>query len=404
MFSECMFRSGTIPSIVRSDRGPELMNAIMTEYTACLGIGRRYGTPWRPMEQGLVEGKHVETQKVLGMLVRDVMQCFPNEFGELHHVVEYIVYNTPASHGLTPKDIDKQWSLRSPLSRELTAFEVGELEPVSEYVSRIFKSYREIKQHVLNHLFAKKEKRAQLANRCRYPKPIEPGVIVVLRDPKHKKAGGRTAGKQPSIEKCEVVEVRGNRMTVKQPDGTLLKEVHTENVLVVPPGAQNFEDFEGDPLFEEELELPAESAEKRRTPGMMLEDHGKAVRDAEKALGPRPGKLERISGGVMIAYQTFPLNPPVNHQGRICAVGKVLSVSKMEQEVAVHQYAPTKGEHLLLRWEPLYMEQGTLVFGSGSHPSEEKVPLKRILEIVQLHNGVLSHAAARKHRKQRLRF
>ena len=43
----------------------------------------------------------------MGMLVKDVMQCFPNEVGELLHVVKVIVYNTPGPHGLTPRDIDR---------------------------------------------------------------------------------------------------------------------------------------------------------------------------------------------------------------------------------------------------------------------------------------------------------
>ncbi len=46
-----------------------------------------------------------------GMLVKDVMQCFPNEHGELLHVVEFIVYNTPGPHGYTPRDIDRRWSI-----------------------------------------------------------------------------------------------------------------------------------------------------------------------------------------------------------------------------------------------------------------------------------------------------
>ena len=214
------------------------MNALMLEYTACLNISRRFGTPWRPMEQGLVEGKHVETQKVLGMLVRDVMQCFPNEFGELHHVVEFIVYNTPAAHGLTPRDIDKQWSMHTPLARELLPFRVGELEPLSDYASRLFQSYREIRQHVLTFLFATKEKRAQLANRFRHAKPIVEGMRVTLRDPRHRKAGGRTANKQPSSDPCEVTKVEGNRLTVRFPSGKTVKDVHTEDVVVVPPGAR----------------------------------------------------------------------------------------------------------------------------------------------------------------------
>ena len=53
-FASCMFRSGTIPSVVRSDRGPEFKNHVMEEFTSILGIGQKFGTPWRPMEQGLV--------------------------------------------------------------------------------------------------------------------------------------------------------------------------------------------------------------------------------------------------------------------------------------------------------------------------------------------------------------
>ena len=136
-------RSGEIPTMLRSDRGPELKNALMLEYTSLIGLGRRFGTPWRPMEQGLVEGAHVETQKVMGMLVKDIMQCLPNECGELQYVLEFVVYNTPGPHGYTPRDIDRRWSLATPLERELQPFTVCEFEPIAEYVAELFKQYRD---------------------------------------------------------------------------------------------------------------------------------------------------------------------------------------------------------------------------------------------------------------------
>ena len=77
MFANCIMRSGTLPCLVRSDRGPELKNLLMAEYGALVGVGRRFGTPWRPMEQGLVESRHKETQKIMGMLVKDKMDCYP---------------------------------------------------------------------------------------------------------------------------------------------------------------------------------------------------------------------------------------------------------------------------------------------------------------------------------------
>ena len=53
MFACCVMRSGTIPSLLRSDRGPELKNALMAEYSALIGLNHRFGTPWRPMGTGL---------------------------------------------------------------------------------------------------------------------------------------------------------------------------------------------------------------------------------------------------------------------------------------------------------------------------------------------------------------
>ena len=73
MFASCVMRSGRMPSLLRTGRGPELKNALMAEYCAIVGVGRRFGTPCRPVEQGLVENKHKETQKIFGMLVADIM-------------------------------------------------------------------------------------------------------------------------------------------------------------------------------------------------------------------------------------------------------------------------------------------------------------------------------------------
>ena len=59
--------------MVRSDRGVEFKNALMKEMAALLGARHKFGTSWRPMEQGVVERPHQELQKILGMLVTDVI-------------------------------------------------------------------------------------------------------------------------------------------------------------------------------------------------------------------------------------------------------------------------------------------------------------------------------------------
>ena len=82
-FSRCVFRSGTLPLMLRSDRGPELKNALLAEYTALVGMNHRFGTAFRPMEQGLIERNRQEFQKILGMLVVDVLRSYPSEWSEL---------------------------------------------------------------------------------------------------------------------------------------------------------------------------------------------------------------------------------------------------------------------------------------------------------------------------------
>ena len=81
MFASCAMRSGRMPSLLRTGRGLEVNSALMAEYCAIVGIGRRFGTPYRPVEQGLVECKHKETRNRFGMLVTDIMQCMPSEVG-----------------------------------------------------------------------------------------------------------------------------------------------------------------------------------------------------------------------------------------------------------------------------------------------------------------------------------
>ena len=45
-----------------------------------------------------------------------------------------------------------------------------------------------------------------------------------------------------------------------------------------------------------------------------------------------------------------------------------------------------------------------MVIGTGSKPAEETVEIKRILEPIQLHDGVISHAAARKLENRKFTF
>ena len=164
-FATCLFRSGTLPTMVRSDQGPEFKNRVMEEYTALLGIGQKFGVAWRPVEQGLVENEHKEVQKLFGILVRDVMKCFPDEVSELIPCVEYMIYNTPGPHGYTPRDIDRRWSMGIPLERELHGQTVDEFEPMSERARVMFKAYEQVRE---------KGAAGETAERYAACRPLEP--------------------------------------------------------------------------------------------------------------------------------------------------------------------------------------------------------------------------------------
>ena len=108
-------RSGTLPRLLRSDNGPEFTNALIVEFTALIGLKHKFGTPYRPMEQHKVERVHQEKQKLLGIILLDVLAAPADMWCELLPVVEFLLYSTPGQHGYTPRDVDRRWSLAIPL-------------------------------------------------------------------------------------------------------------------------------------------------------------------------------------------------------------------------------------------------------------------------------------------------
>ena len=326
--------------MLRSDRGPEFTNACMKEFVSLMGMRHRVGTAWRPMEQGMVERVHQEVQKILSLLLHDVAKCHPEEWSELLPVVEFVIYNTPGPHGFTPRDIDRRWSLALPLEKELQPFQVGEFEPVTEYAANIFRTYREIKAKVLKHYKESSEKRAELANRFRNSRHIEPGTRVVYRDPRQKAAGGRTPWKQPLSEPCIVEEVQGNKAILRLPNGTTT-EGHLEDVVVVPESARDLESVRAPIQFDDDDDGSARSL------GQMLEDGGKARASTEV---PGSGKLSKVRPGSYIAY--------VKDVPKRCSIGKVTDVDIPMREILVHRHIPISDGRLRVLWKPVYWKEG----------------------------------------------
>ena len=137
-----------------------------------------------------------------------------------------------------------------------------------------------------------------------------------------------------------------------------------------------------------------DSIDVRRSLGLMLEDQGKSVEEQAKTFSDArkkisSGKLDRVQTGNFVVY-VLPDKP------KEVTVGKVTDISRSEQTVIVRRHKPITDNQLRLYWKPVYIEGGAEVLGSGSKPSTETVGIKRLLFPVQMHDGVISHAAARR--------
>ena len=386
-FGRCIFRSGTLPAMIRSDRGVEFKNALMHEYVALLGARHKFGMAWRPMEQGIVERSHQELQKILGMLVTDVIRSYSTEWTELLVVVEFLVYTTPGAHGYAPRDLDRRWSLAMPLEKELQPLELNEFEPVSGYAKEAFKAYGELRAKVTGWHAATSDKRAELANRWRKTKVLSKGDRVIYRDPRAKAVGGRTPWKEPLSDPCVVEEVYGNRAKLRREDGTEVPEAHLEDIVVVPGTAKL---LERDAL---DLEAP-EPVEENRSLGQMIEAPDPPEQAQKgKGKGRGLGKLDKLAVGLYVAY-----DPAVGK--KTCRVGRITAIMKAEAEVAVHKHRAVSDCRLRVKWVPLFWsapdEGGEEQAGQGTRPSIDNVGVKRVLSVIQLHDGVMGHAVARR--------
>ena len=407
-FAKLMFRSRTLPKMMRSDRGQEFRSTLLKEYCALLGVRQKFSGPLRPCEMGRTERIHQEMQKVLGLLVHDVCRSRPHEWMELLGVVEYILDTTPGPSGFAPRDFERGWSLASPLERELIGKETLEFEPVEEATKKLFKAYREIRVKVLGWQAASAAQRADRANRFRKVKVVEIGDLVVYRDPRLR-SGGRTPWRKQLSEPMRITAKQGNRVELEPVVADLtqgrprtLKDVHVEDLLLVPPDAAATT-----PIRPAHVELPVgqDDPGSVRSPGLMVEqredpDAGAAGVVPERAnRRTKKGKLASLRIGSYVAYaiESIKANVPANKHLKRGRVGKILQIRPVEQVLLVHRYTPIADGRLRVRWKEMYLSEATKeeTLIPSSHPVQEEVPLQRIITKIHLNSGVMSHAAAR---------
>ena len=151
------------------------------------------------------------------MLVHDVFKAFPSEWDEVLPLVEFIRMNSPTSQtGMTPRDVDRRWSLASPIERELLAADLGGPVAVSELLRQHMDDWKSVRQLVLQRMGREGRRRAALANRFRRPRQLAEGQSVLVKDPKlTKERAGRTPWRRPLSTFGQITGVNGKKVDIR---------------------------------------------------------------------------------------------------------------------------------------------------------------------------------------------
>ena len=158
---------------------------------------------------------------------------------------------------------------------------------------------------------------------------------------------GKAPWKRPLSEPCTVSAVHGNKVDICTTSGDVIKDVHVENVILVPEAARDLEE----PGAALEILDDAETRGlPRRSLGQMAEAKeqevlGEAELLAPVDLGTRDRKrLEKLSVGAVVAFAS-------GVERRRCRLGLVLAVDRPAGEVQIRRYYPVSAGRLRVRWQ-----------------------------------------------------
>ena len=90
-------------------------------------------------------------------------------------VVEYVIDNTPGSHGYTPRDLERSRSLSLPLEKDVLR-DALQFEPVSDWARGQFKQFKELSDAVKTHWERASASRARIESCGTRPRPGQKGA------------------------------------------------------------------------------------------------------------------------------------------------------------------------------------------------------------------------------------
>ena len=202
--------------------------------------------------------------------------------------------------------------------------------------------------------------------------------MVMYKDPKMSKAvAGHAPGRRPLRGPFEVLAVKGNVATLRDPaTKQVLKDIHGEFLLGVPGIVDDTERL---------LHVEKDDGQSRASAGQLVAARARApAENPAAALPPRGRQRMRDSaGGRRVAYK--------GEGERRCRLGKVLSVAEDYSSLTVHVFLAEVDGRLQVKWLPAFDTQEGADFQTQR---KETVEALRVLSAVTLNNGVLNHASS----------
>ena len=182
---KCLLRSRTAPKVWRTDRGPEMVNAVHKELAALCNVRQVTGAALTPRHQGLGERGHQTMMVQLTLLLKAVVNAFPQEWAALLPAVEFLLHTAPqGAHGLSAHDLSCAYGIATTAEARLMPFMVPTGLPETHVAANLFNRFRELygvfKRATQDAAFKQQLKE----NKLRVDRTFEPGETVFRRLPR----------------------------------------------------------------------------------------------------------------------------------------------------------------------------------------------------------------------------
>ena len=368
----CVMRARRVPNIVRTDRGPEMVSAVMQEFLSLCNAQQFLGAAFTPRHQGPGERKHQVVMTYWLLLMNKICRAFPQEWDLLAPVVEYLVDTEIGECGFSAHELQTGYSLLQTTDVTLAPFMQPRGLAQTELVAKLFTNFRELASILNRHKESKLMKQVENANASRHLRQLTPGEVVFRRMPPKARPPKHLLGEPSKGPYVVVRQATFSSVVLRDPaTGELVDEganIPLEQILVGPRRSL----------------LKFETQDDKRSVGDMLSSpDNKPLPPVVKAAGWKLSKKvgwNDLRRGQVIAYQT--------DESRELSVAYVIRNDKDELKVECHSCRSVwkgTGIHHSKEYHAVDEDGAEIVLTPTESAVKIIVPYANIVKLVELY-------------------